>query len=145
MAEPLAGYLISYWDNSPSFSSQCKLPLGCRLFIAGRDNIFFFPEMDQFSFAPRYFLLLLTPFPLYSSKQLDLYCIWEKNTIAGKQTQQTTIMIKLLHLISVHFLKQITQGIKKVWEKWSHAYMHTTLTSVSSLYSPGGGACASSS
>lgn len=39
-------------------------------------------------------------------------------------------MIKLLHLISVHFLKQITQGIKKVWEKWSHAYMHTTLTSV---------------
>ena len=71
--------------------------------------------MDQVSFVPRYFLLLLTPFPLlHSSKQLDLYCIREQNTIVGKQKQQTTIMIKLLHLISVNFLKQITQGIKEV-------------------------------
>lgn len=74
MAEPLAGYLISLLgDNSlHHYQYNARVAhLGCRLFIAGRDNIFF-PRNGSVFFCSPLFSSLAYSFYLYSSKQLDL-------------------------------------------------------------------------
>lgn len=90
MAQPLACCVISYWDKSPPFSSQCQSPLECRLFVAWRDNMFI-----SFQKWIRFFLLLAIsplayPFPSPAFKQIAGSLLHQrKDAIAGKQRQQT--------------------------------------------------------